>query len=50
MLNAVENLALDSTKNQPVSTEKFFKLYDFSTGKKKHNFEQEIRFLNQKTK
>lgn len=50
MLNAVQNLALDSTGNQPIQKEKFFKLYDFSTGRKKYNFEHEIRFLNQKTK
>lgn len=50
MLNAVENLALDCTGNQQLPKEKFFKLYDFSTGRKKYNFEHEIRFLNQKTK
>ncbi len=45
MLNAVENLALNSIGNQPISKEKFFKFYDYSIGKKKHNFEQEIMFL-----
>jgi hypothetical protein len=46
MLNAVENLALNSMGDQPTPREKFFQFYDFSIGKKKHNFEQNIMFLN----
>lgn len=46
MLNAVENLALNSMGDQSTSREKFFQFYDFSIGKRKHNFESKIIFLN----